>query len=121
MQHFSARFNQVYHSMPANIKPPPGLALLHYLNAFDPEMEFQLRERNTKTLEEMQDSAIAMEANLLVKRSKLKVKERENIKKENLTSSEVKLDILVSTIEEMMQKIIMRDEFVVQKHHVPLI
>jgi hypothetical protein len=42
MQHFSARFNQVYNSMPANIKPPPGLALLHYPDAFDPEMVFQL-------------------------------------------------------------------------------
>ena len=51
----------------------------------------------------------------------MKVEERENIEKEHLTSSEVKLDILVSTMEEMMQKIIMRDEFVVQKHHVPLI
>jgi hypothetical protein len=121
VQHFSARFNQVYHSMPADIKPPPGLALLHYPDAFDPEMAFQLRERNTTTLEEMQDNAIAVEANLLVKRSKLKEEERENIEKEHLTSSEVKLDILVSTMEEMMQKIIMRDELVVQKHHVPLI
>ena len=30
MQHFSARFNQFYHSIPDDIKPPPGLALLHY-------------------------------------------------------------------------------------------
>jgi hypothetical protein len=36
VQHFSARFNQVYHSMPVDIKPPPGLALLHYPDAFDP-------------------------------------------------------------------------------------
>lgn len=69
----------------------------------------------------MQDNEIYEEANLLVKRSKLKAKERVNIEKEYLTSSEEKLDILVSTIEEMMQNITMRDEFVVQKHHVPLI
>ncbi len=62
-----------------------------------------------------------MEANLLVKRSKLKEEVRENIEKEHLTSSKVKLDISVSTMEEMMQKIIMRDKLAVQKHHVPLI
>jgi hypothetical protein len=76
VQHFSARFNQVYNSMPADIKPPPGLALLHYPDAFDLEMAFQLRERNTTTLKEMQDSAISVEANLLIKRSKIKAEER---------------------------------------------
>jgi hypothetical protein len=87
MQHFSARFNQVYHSMLFDIKPPPSLALLHYSNAFDPEMEFNLRERNTITLEEMQNNEIGVEANLLIKKSKLKVEEKENKKKEHLTSS----------------------------------
>jgi hypothetical protein len=85
------------------------------------EMEFHLRERNTTTLEEMQNSAIGVEANLLIKKSKLKAEERKNIKKKHLTSSEVKLDILVSTMKEMMQNIIMRDDLVVQKHHVPLV
>jgi hypothetical protein len=51
---FSTRFNQVYNSMPVDIRPPPGLALLHYPDAFDPEMAFHLRERNTITLKEMQ-------------------------------------------------------------------
>jgi len=64
-------------------------------------MTFQLRERNTTTLEEMQDNAIVVEANLLVKRSKLKAEEMENIEKEHLTSLKVKLNILVSTMEEM--------------------
>jgi len=50
----------------------------------------------------MQDNVIGVEANMLVKRSKLKEQERKNIEKEHLTSSEVKLDILLSTMEEMM-------------------
>jgi len=54
-----------------DIKPPPGLAFLHYPDAFDPEMEFHLREKNTTTLEEMQNSAIGVEANLLIKNSNL--------------------------------------------------
>ena len=53
VQKFSARFNQVYYSMLVDIRPPPGSALLHCPGAFDLEMEFQLRERNLATLEEM--------------------------------------------------------------------
>jgi hypothetical protein len=72
MQHFPARFNKVYNSMDADIRPPPGIALLNYQDAFDPEMAFQLRERNTTTLKEMHDSSLNVEANLLIKRSKIK-------------------------------------------------
>jgi hypothetical protein len=89
---------------------------LHYPDAFDPEMAFQLRERNTVSLEEMQKVAVDVEANLLIKRSKVKNKEKEQLK-----SSEAKLDILASTMEEMMQKISIKEELVVQRHHVPLI
>ena len=40
VQQFSARFNQVYFLMPADIRPSLRYALLHYPGAFDPEMEF---------------------------------------------------------------------------------
>ena len=68
----------------------------------------------------MKNSAVDVEANLLIRRAKLKEEERENIA-EHLTSSEVKLDILVSTIEEIMQRITMRDVSSIQDHHDPLI
>ena len=106
--------------MPANIRPPPGLALFHYPEAFDSEMEFQLRERNLATLEEMQNNAVDIETNLLIRRGKLKEEEREKIA-EHLTYSEVKLYILVSTIEEMMQNITLRNVFSIQYHHDQLI
>jgi hypothetical protein len=69
---FSARFNKVYHAIPTDIRPPPGSAHLHYPNAFNPKMTFQLRERNTATLEEMQKIAVEVEANLLNKRSNVR-------------------------------------------------
>ncbi len=94
VQHFSSRFNQVYYSMPVNIRPPPISALLHYPGAFDPEMEFQLRERNLATLEEMQNSAADVEAYLLIRRAKLKEEETKNIDPEESTSLDVKLEIL---------------------------
>lgn len=51
IQRISARFNQFNYSMPANIRPPPDSALLHYPKAFDLEIEFQLREINFATLD----------------------------------------------------------------------
>ena len=84
---------------------------MHYPSAFDPEMEFQLRERNLATLEEMQNSAIDVEDNLLIRRAKLKEEEMKNIDPEESTSLEVKLNILVSAVEEMMQKITTRNEY----------
>jgi hypothetical protein len=53
---------------------------------------------------------------LLIKRSKLKNKEMEQLK-----SSEVKLEILASAMEKLMQKINIKEELVVQRHHGPLI
>jgi hypothetical protein len=116
VKQFSTRFNDVYHSIPVGVRPPPGLAKLHYPEAFDPEMAFQLRERNTASLEKMQSIAVDVETNLLIKRSQLKNKEMEQLK-----SSEAKLEILGNTMENMMQKINIKEELVVQRHHVPLI
>jgi len=52
--------------MPVDIRPPPGSTLLYYPGAFDPEMEFPLRERNLETLHEMQNSAVNVVAHLLI-------------------------------------------------------
>ena len=102
--------------MPVNIRPTPGSALLHYPSAFHPEMEFQLRERNLATLEEIKNSAVDVEAHLLIRRAKLKEEEMKNIDPEESTSLEVKLDILVSAREEMMQRIATRNEYNVQAY-----
>ena len=45
----------------------------------------------------------------------------EDIETECLTSSEVKLDIFLNTVEEMMKNITMRDEIIVQDDHVSMI
>lgn len=115
IQQFSARFNQVYYAMPVDIRPPSRSALLHYLGAFDPEMEFQLRERNVAALEEMQNSAVNVEAHLLIRRARLKDEEMKNVDLEKTTPSEEKLDILVSEVEEMVRKMIAKDENDIQE------
>ena len=79
-------------------------------------MDFQLRERNLVALEEMQNSVVDVEANLLIRRAKLKEEEMKNTDLEESTSLEVKLNILVSAVEGMMQKITTRKEYDVQDH-----
>jgi hypothetical protein len=83
-------------------------------------MTFQLRERDTATLEEMQNVAVDVEANLLNKRSKLKVEEKARTEKKRVTYSKVKLDVLSNTVKEMMQEISSREEIAVQGTYVPL-
>lgn len=53
VQEFTTRFNMVYHSIPDDMKPPLGLEILHYPDAFNPDMAYHLRERDLATLEEM--------------------------------------------------------------------
>ena len=64
----------------------------------------------------MQNSAIDVEAHFLIRREKLKEEEVKNIDPEESTSLEVKLDILASVVEEMMQKITARNDYDVQAH-----
>lgn len=40
VQEFTSRFNTVYNSIPDDMKPPPGLGLLHYPDAFNPKMAY---------------------------------------------------------------------------------
>lgn len=90
------------------MKPPLGLALLHYLDAFDPNMAYQLRERDPTTLEEMEWNAISFEANLIIKKSKSKLERVEKkvvFKEEPASSSIAKLDNLIKTMERMMDRI----------------
>lgn len=46
-------FNIVYKAIPQDIKPSPGLALIYFPDGFNVDMEYQLRERDPTTLEEM--------------------------------------------------------------------
>ena len=115
VQQFSARFNQVYYSMPVDIRPSPRSSLLHYSGAFDPEMEFQLREKNIATLHEMQNKAVNVEAHLLILRTRLKEEEMKNIDPEKSTPSEEKLDLFVNAVEEMVRKMTAKNENDIQE------
>lgn len=67
-------------------------------------MEYQLRERNRPTLEEMQSANATIEANLLAKRAKLR-NERRGIEKDETSPSDIKIDILTKCMEILMDRI----------------
>lgn len=46
-------FNTFYNTLPQDIKPSPGLTLIDFPDGFNVDMEYQLRERDSTTLEEM--------------------------------------------------------------------
>jgi hypothetical protein len=69
VQDYCTHFNKLYNAIPTNIKPPQGFALVKFPDGFDVDMSYQLRERNSITLEDMQKSTISLEANLLEKRA----------------------------------------------------
>ena len=69
----------------------------------------------------MQKIVVDVEDNLLNKRSRLREEEKNRTKKEQMTSSEVTIDVLENTLKEMVQTISRKDEPVVQKSHVSLV
>jgi hypothetical protein len=70
VQDYCIRFNNLYNAIPADIKTPQCLPLIKFLDGFDVDMSYQLRERNYSTLEDMQKSAVSVEANLLARRAR---------------------------------------------------
>jgi hypothetical protein len=80
VQDYCTHFNNLYNAIPAEIKPPQGLALIKFPDGFDVDMSYQLRERNSTTLVDMQKSAISVETNLLAKRARQRSERRVTIK-----------------------------------------
>lgn len=64
VQDFYTRFMRTYESIPADVKPPPGAAKLHYAYAFDSEFTLLLRERRSTSLENVMQDTIEVDVNL---------------------------------------------------------
>ena len=92
---YCARFNNVYNAIPQNLRPPPDLALYKFLDGFDPDMAYQLKERAPNSLAEMQNLAVTVEANLIAKRKRAR-NERRTTFKEEPSTLEQKLDAIIN-------------------------
>lgn len=75
-------------------------------------MAYQLRERDHVALEEVQDNAVSVEENLMIKKSQLKhekPKKKVTIKEEPSSSTNIKLDTLIKTMDRMADQMINLD------------
>jgi len=79
IQDYYTWFNNVYNVIPLDLRPP-GLALIKFPDGFYIDMDFQLRERNPPTLEDMQSVVVSVEANLLSKRARVRNERRTPLK-----------------------------------------
>ena len=84
---YSMRFNIIYNALPPHMKPPQGMALVKYLEGFDADMAYQLRDKEYNTLEDMQKGAVNIEANLIEKRERLRSEKRVTYKDDNVAST----------------------------------
>ena len=60
---FIKRFNKLYLSLPADMKPHQTAAKVVFVVAFDSEFGFSLRERKLSSLDDAQAVALELEAN----------------------------------------------------------
>jgi ribonuclease HI len=105
VQDYCTRFNILYNAIPADIKPPPGLALIKFPDGFDADMSYQLRERDAATLEDMQKCAISVEANLLARRARHRNERRVTIREEPSTSNnDYKMDTVVKSLALLLER-----------------
>ena len=87
MQDVSTRFMRTYDSILADVKPPPGVAKLHYVDAFSSEFTLLLRERRSISLIDMMDDAIEVEVNLTTSNKTKQRNETRRIKEEEPQAS----------------------------------
>jgi len=90
----------VYNAIPDDLKPTRKSALLKFLDGFDPDMAYQLRERDPATLEEMQKIAVNVKVNLNDKRDKMKAEKKVSIKEGTSTSDQV-----LHKVEKMIERL----------------
>lgn len=82
-----------------------GLALIKFPDGFDPDMAYQLRERDPATLEDMQKIVVSVEANLLAKKARTKTEKKVTIKEEAFSS-----DHLLCKIEKIFDRLTIADK-----------
>ena len=112
----STRFMRTYDAIPNDVKPPLGVAKLHYVDAFSSEFTLFLRERRSISLTDVMDDSIEVEVNLTVsnktkqKNETRRVKEEEPQASTSQSSSNAKFNMMMKTMEKLMDKLSLDDK-----------
>lgn len=83
VQYYCTRFNSIYKAIPDHLRPLEGLAMMKFLDSFDADMAYQLREREPSTMEDMHKIAVSVEANVLAKRARARAEKKVTVKEES--------------------------------------
>jgi hypothetical protein len=64
MEEFNKRFNDLVKILPQTIKPPAASILIHYMEALEGQIRYQLRDKEPTTLRDAQQCAIRIDKNM---------------------------------------------------------
>ena len=109
VQDFSSRFKKTYDAILADVKPPLGVAKLHYVDAFSSEFTLLLRERRLVSLDDMIADATEVEVNLTTsnknkhKHETRRVKEEEPQPSTSSPNSDAKIESLVEAMKALVK------------------
>jgi hypothetical protein len=101
---------KVYNSIPIEVKPPPRVAQLRYVDSFDSDFALLLRERRSTSLDDMMSDAIEVEVNQTASR-KIKYNSDRDINKvqdkahsSTSQSSEERFQLMMKTMEKLIER-----------------
>ena len=64
MEEFNKRFNDLVKILPTIIKPQEASLLIYYIQAFEGEIKYQIRDKELTNLKDAQDKAIKIDKNM---------------------------------------------------------
>jgi hypothetical protein len=64
MDEFNKKFNDLVKSLPTTIKPLDASILIHYMEAFEGEIRYQIRDKDPQTLKDAQNFAVRIDKNM---------------------------------------------------------
>jgi hypothetical protein len=62
---FNSKFNSLLKSLHQDVKPPNAAILIYYIEAFEGEMRYALRDKDPQTLPAAQETTMKIEQNML--------------------------------------------------------
>jgi hypothetical protein len=116
---------RVYNSIPAEVQPPTGAAQLRYADSFDNDITLLLRERRSTNLDAKMSDAIEVKVNMMASG---KIKQRFNkgdkrpqgdAQPSTSRSIDDKFDLMMRTMEKLMEKMSMGNRPVSREQHGP--
>lgn len=64
IEDFNKRFNDIIRNLPLNIQPPDASLVIYYIQAFDEDMSYLIRDKEPNDLKDAQNKAIKIDKNM---------------------------------------------------------